>query len=305
MSDAVAVQKQPGPSGRVPYHQGRGPIFGSLRRRSSVMCHSGHKTFPCQSYDKGTRVAPCTNLKSGTPNSQFYSGTTPKLISIVIPARNEEENIVQTVTNLEKAVEGLPHETVVVNDHSIDHTIEKINSLTLIYPAVVLIHNTDRPGFASALWTGFQSARGDAVVVVMADACDEPATIPAMVSKFQQGYDLVCGSRYIRGGGKEKGPKLQGFFSFVINKFLHLFFRIPTTDASNAFKIYRREILLKMRTTEKEFALSLELAINFWKKGYKIIDVPTLWKGRIKGKSKFKFRRALFSYGWQIIHLCK
>jgi len=227
------------------------------------------------------------------------------LTSIVIPTRNEEENIVPTVTGLEKALKDLPHETIVVNDHSIDRTSQKVQDLIRIFPAVRLIHNTNRPGFAEALWTGFQSARGAAVVVVMADACDEPKTIPEMVSKFQQGYDLVCGSRYMRGGGKEKGPKLQGFFSFVINKFLHLFFRIPTTDASNAFKIYRREILLKMRTTEKEFALSLELAINFWKKGYKIIDVPTLWKGRIKGKSKFKFRRALFSYGWQIIHLCK
>lgn len=222
------------------------------------------------------------------------------LISIVIPTRNEEENIVPSVTGLEKALKDLPHETIVVNDHSIDHTIEKVTNLILIYPGVRLIHNTNRPGFASALWTGFQSARGDAVVVVMADACDEPATIPVMASKFQQGYDLVCGSRYMRGGGKDGGPKMQGFFSFVINKFLHLFFRIPTTDASNAFKLYRRELLLKMQTTEGGFVLSLELAINFWKKGYKIIDVPTLWKGRRKGKSKFKFRRALFSYGRQI-----
>ncbi|MFH0795607.1 MAG: glycosyltransferase family 2 protein [Candidatus Omnitrophota bacterium] len=225
------------------------------------------------------------------------------LISIVIPARNEEENIVPTVIELEKTLNDLPHETLVVNDHSTDRTSQKVQDLIRILPAVKLIDNTNNPGFASALWTGFQSARGDAVVVVMADACDDPTTIPGMVAEFQEGYDLVCGSRYITGGGKDSGPKLQGFFSFVINKFLHLFFRIPTTDASNAFKIYRREILLKMKPREKGFALSLELAVNFWKKGYKIVDVPTLWKSRIKGHSKFKFRRAFFSYGRQIIHL--
>ncbi|MFH0796513.1 MAG: prepilin-type N-terminal cleavage/methylation domain-containing protein [Candidatus Omnitrophota bacterium] len=60
MSDAVVAQKRPGPSGC--------PIFGSLRRCSSAMCHSGHRTF----------VAPCTDLKSGTPNSQLYPVTTPK-----------------------------------------------------------------------------------------------------------------------------------------------------------------------------------------------------------------------------------
>ncbi len=222
------------------------------------------------------------------------------LVSLVIPARNEEENIVSTVIGLEKILKDLPHETVVVNDHSTDRTAEKVIDLILSYPAVRLVHNPNMPSFASALWTGFQSARGDAVIAVMADACDEPATILEMVSKFQEGYDMVCGSRYIQGGRKEGGPRIQGFFSFITNKFLYFICRIPTTDASNAFKLYRRDVLLKMKPTEKGFAFSLELAINFWKKKYKIIDVPTRWKGRVAGRSKFNFRCAFLSYSRQI-----
>ena len=225
------------------------------------------------------------------------------LISIVIPARNEEDNIGHTVDNLENKLKKLLHETLIVNDHSEDTTSEKALELSATYPSVKLINNISKPGFASALWTGFRAASGEAVVVVMADACDDPETIPKMADKFTEGYDLVCGSRYLSGGGKNGGPKFQGLFSLLINKVLHFFFRMPTTDASNAFKLYKREVLLKMRTEEKGFALSMELAIKFWRKGYQIIDIPTIWKGRVVGKSKFKFGRAFLSYGRQINRL--
>jgi hypothetical protein len=131
----------------------------------------------------------------------------------------------------------------------------------------------------------------------MADASDDPQTIPKMAAKFTEGYDLVCGSRYLFGGGKKGGPKAQRFFSFWVNKYLRTFLNFPTSDASNAFKLYRKECLLAAKTEENGFALSLELAIKFWQMDCKIIDVPTVWKGRKTGKSKFKFRRAFFSYG--------
>ena len=218
-------------------------------------------------------------------------------ISIVIPARNEENNISRTVENLEKGLKNILHETLIVNDHSTDTTAAKVLELNTAYPSVKLINNTAKPGFASALWAGFRAAAGTAVVVVMADASDDPQTIPKMVAKFSKGYDLVCGSRYLSGGGKKGGPKAQGFFSFWVNKYLRIFLNSPTSDASNAFKLYRRECLLATKTEEEGFALSAELAIKFWRDGYKIIDVPTVWKGRETGESKFKFRRAFRSYG--------
>ncbi len=219
------------------------------------------------------------------------------LISIVIPARNEENNINHTVTELENRLKNLLHETLIVNDHSQDTTAAKVLELSAKYPSVKLINNIAKPGFSSALWTGFRATSGEAVAVVMADASDDPQTIPKMAAKFTEGYDLVCGSRYLPGGGKKGGPKTQGFFSFWINKYLRIFLNFPTSDASNAFKLYRRECLLATKTEEEGFALSAELAIKFWQMGCKIIDIPTVWKDRETGKSKFKFRRAFRSYG--------
>ncbi|MFA5393535.1 MAG: glycosyltransferase family 2 protein [Candidatus Ratteibacteria bacterium] len=219
------------------------------------------------------------------------------LISIVIPARNEADNISRTVEGLEKELQNIIHETLIVNDHSRDATAAKVLQLSASYPSVKLITNTTKPGFASTLWTGFRAASGEAVVVVMADASDDPLTIPKMAAKFTEGYDLVCGSRYLSGGGKKGGPKAQGFFSFWVNKYLRIFLNFPTSDASNAFKLYRKECLLSTKTEENGFALSAELTIKFWQGDRKIIDVPTVWKGRTTGESKFKFRRAFRSYG--------
>ena len=173
------------------------------------------------------------------------------LISIIIPARNEESNIGYTVSKLENNLKNLPHETLVVNDHSVDTTAAKVSELTTSHPAVRLINNTAKPGFASALRTGFCAASGEAVVVVMADASDDPQTIPVMAAKFSEGYDLVCGSRYLSGSGKKGGPKVQGFFSCRINRYLRIFLNLPTSDASNAFKLYRREFLLATKTEEE------------------------------------------------------
>ena len=131
----------------------------------------------------------------------------------------------------------------------------------------------------------------------MADASDDPHTISKMAAKFTEGYDLVCGSRYLSGGGKKGGPKAQGFFSFWVNKYLRIFLNFPTSDASNAFKLYRKECLRAIKTEENGFALSTELAIKFWQMGCKITEVPTVWNGRETGKSKFKFHRAFRSYG--------
>jgi len=125
----------------------------------------------------------------------------------------------------------------------------------------------------------------------MADGCDDPQTIPLMLEKAKQGYDLVCGCRYMKGAEKKGGPKLQGFFSRFVCLSLYYLTKIPTRDVSNAFKLYRRNILQNIPLKENGFAVSMEAAIRFYVSGCRICDVPTCWEGRKKGKSKFKITK--------------
>lgn len=212
-------------------------------------------------------------------------------LSIIIPARNEQELIASTIENILPVIDIEWCEIIVVDDHSSDATWSIVEKISKVHKGIKLVRNERPAGFANVLKTGFDSAQGEFVLSVMADGCDDPETIPLMIEKAKEGYDLVCGCRYMKNAGKIGGPKLQGFFSKFLCLSLHYFSGIPTRDISNAFKLYRREILQNIHLREKGFAVSMEAAAKFYFMGYRICDVPTVWEGRKKGKSKFKITR--------------
>ncbi len=216
-----------------------------------------------------------------------------KKLSVVIPAKDEEENIEETVRNLLPFLSPSDSEILVVNDHSKDGTERIVKELAENNPSVRLVNNLKPAGFANALRTGFENASGEFVIPFMADSCDDPAVLPLMLEKAAEGYDLVCGSRYAAGGGRVGGPLVQGIFSRFVGVTLHLFTGIGTKDAGNAFKMYRRQALLSFDLKEKGFAVSMEACVKFFLKGYRICDVPTVWYGRKKGKSKFRLSKTL------------
>lgn len=214
-------------------------------------------------------------------------------LSIIIPARNEEETIEDEILSLMPHINFKTTEIIVVDDHSTDSTHEIVRKISAAFSCVRIIRNEKTPGFANTLISGFEQAKGEFVLPVMADGCDEPATITRMLEKTDKGFDIVCGSRYMKGGGKVGGPKIQGCFSTFVGVSLHVFTGLPTRDVSNAFKMYRREILAGLNLKEKGFAISMEAALKFFFNGYRMCEVPTVWYGRKKGKSKFSLLKTL------------
>ncbi|MGC8977617.1 MAG: glycosyltransferase family 2 protein [Candidatus Ratteibacteria bacterium] len=225
-------------------------------------------------------------------------------LSIIIPARNEEENIKETIESLIPHINSQETEIIVVNDHSEDETENIVSKLCQKYKNLKLVNNEKEPGFANALKTGFENSKGEFVLPFMADLCDQPETIKKMVEKAKEGYDLICGSRYTKGGKKIGGPKIQNFFSKFVGISLYYLIRIPTKDCPNAFKMYRRDILNSLNLKSNGFSISMEACLKFYFSGYKICELPTTWYGRKKGKSKFKLSKTLpyvKLYFWAII----
>lgn len=212
-------------------------------------------------------------------------------LSMIIPAQNEEENLGVTLANFVGIAETEDLEIIVVDDHSKDNTFRIAKEFSDIHPQVRVVKNDKNPGFANALLTGFHAAKGEFVLPVMADNCDDPSTIPLMLEKISLGYDIVCGSRYMKGGKKYRGPFIQGFFSRCVGLSLYTLAHIPTHDISNAFKAYRKSILLSLDFVEEGFAISMEASLRFLAKGAVMTEVPTIWRGRKKGVSKFKIRK--------------
>jgi len=97
-------------------------------------------------------------------------------------------------------------------------------------------------------------------------------------------------------GGKRLGRPLQGFFSKAVGLILYYLIGIPTHDSSNAFKMYRKEALDAIDIKEAGFASLLEITVKAFIKGFKITEVPTIWKKREAGKSKFKMSSVSKNY---------
>lgn len=227
------------------------------------------------------------------------------LLTIIIPAHNEEATIIKTLENIKKDVK-VNHKIIVVNDCSSDGTESVVKKYMKRNKNIKLVKTSpQKRGFASALEKGFSQVSRGAVIPVMADLCDDPKTINKMFKKLGQDWDIVCGSRYMKKGKKSGGPVLQHYLSKFVCLSLKLLTGVPTTDVSNAFKMYRKEKLSHIFINPKSgVEASMEIFLQLYFKGARICEIPTIWTGRKEGKSKFKIieraPRYLKIYTWAI-----
>ena len=174
-----------------------------------------------------------------------FECTCSRLLSIVIPARDEEGCIASTVEHLyvELNIHGVPHEIVVVDDGSTDATWQKLQQACERVPTLRPIQNTGMHGFGRAIIRGFDHMTGDAVVVMMADESDDCRDVVRYWKLLNEGWDAVFGSRFIKGGGVIDYPALKLRINRLANFFIRILFRVSLNDTTNAFKAYRRTVI--------------------------------------------------------------
>lgn len=217
-------------------------------------------------------------------------------LSIVIPVKNEEGSIINTLLSIKRAVK-IQHSIIVVDGCSTDKTVHLVRNYIRENKNVSVLLTTPRTsGFKNSIDIGIEKAKTEFVVVMMGDLCDDPKTINEMYRKANSGFGIIVGSRYMRGGKKLDDPKIQGFISRVVNRTLYLLTGIPTHDASNPFKLYRKSLLSSIKPESKGNEIPIEVIFRAYFQGARIIEVPTTWKGRKSGKSKFKMLRLVPGY---------
>lgn len=179
----------------------------------------------------------------------------------------------------------------IVYDFDDDNTIPVVRRCLNDYSFEVVLQKNDYGrGALNAIKTGLMQAQGEAVVVIMADLSDSLEIIPEMYKLItEKKYDLVCGSRYMKGGGQHGGPFLKGLFARTAGLSLHLFTKIPTHDISNSFKMYRTSMVQSMPLESiGGFEIGMEIAVKAYIHGYRITELPSQWFDREEGNSKFK-----------------
>ncbi|MDI6642234.1 MAG: glycosyltransferase family 2 protein [Elusimicrobiota bacterium] len=227
-------------------------------------------------------------------------------LSVVIPAHNEENCLYSVVEEIHNYLseEKIENEIIIVNDNSTDSTPEKIDKLIEKYNSIRRVDNTPPPGFGRAIKTGLDKVKGDVVAIVMGDGSDDPKDIVKCYKKIQEGYDCIFGSRFIKGAIIKDYPLVKLIFNRIGNVFIKYLFRLKCNDISNAFKVYRKEVIESVKPlVSNHFNITVEIPLKAVTRGFSYCVIPINWFGRRSGVSKYKLKELQKKYLFSILYV--
>jgi dolichol-phosphate mannosyltransferase len=203
-------------------------------------------------------------------------------VSVIVPLFNEEENVPVLQSELRAALGGLDHEIIVVDDGSVDRTVEQIEPV----PNIRVIRFEKNTGQSAAIYAGLQAARGATAVLIDGDLQNDPADIPRLLAEIARGADLVCGYRV-----KRRDTAVKRLTSRIANAVRSRFTKDGVRDTGCTLKAMRRECvsaLVPFKGVHRFIPALIKGA------GYRLVEIPVNHRPRRFGQSKYSLgNRAL------------
>jgi dolichol-phosphate mannosyltransferase len=217
-------------------------------------------------------------------------------ISIIIPSKNDNAQIVSTLTRLNHYV-NLNFECLIIVDSTEDTTIRSVKKFCSTHKNYRVLINSGSTGPASAIKFGIHQSLGSTCVITMADGSDDPKIIADLAQLIERGVAIAVASRYMPGGQQIGAPFMKSFLSKFAGKSLYFLRRVGTRDATNSFKAYSKEFIEHVGIeSEHGFEMGIELVAKAKVYGYPVAELPTIWLERETGKSNFKLLKWLPKY---------
>jgi dolichol-phosphate mannosyltransferase len=209
------------------------------------------------------------------------------VVSVVIPAYNEADNILPVLGRIFDGVES-DCEVLVVVDFEEDTTLPVLRSYAEGEPRLRPLISTYGRGPANAIRYGIDQAAGRVVVVTMADGSDDPRQIDALARLVDRGVVVAAASRYSPGGQQVGGPLVKGLISRSAGRSLGLLARVGTRDATNSFKAYSTDFVHEVGIDSRSgFEIGLELTAKARRLRRPVAEISTIWLDRTAGESHF------------------
>ncbi|MEW6295746.1 MAG: polyprenol monophosphomannose synthase [Candidatus Diapherotrites archaeon] len=225
-------------------------------------------------------------------------------VLIVIPTYNERNNIRLLINEILKEFKKnkIKGKILVVDDTSPDGTGFEVKKIMKSNKNVFLLERKKKEGLGVAYIAGFKKAfelNSDLIFGMDADFSHNPKYIIDFINKINDGFDVVIGTRYSKGGGFKNRPFYRGIMSKGANFLVKLILNLPVTDVTNAYRAYKTDVLKSIdidgiESRGYEFLSEILLRIN--KKGFKITEIPTIFDARRGGKSKLSLREIPFFF---------
>ena len=224
-------------------------------------------------------------------------------VSIIIPLRNEEDVVKKIITQLKNELKNLPYEIIFINDFSTDNTSQVVKEM-IKNESNINLYNNEKKGLGGAITHGINKSTGESICIMMSDLSDSINDLNKYYNIIKnENVDAVFGSRFIEGSKISNYPKKKLILNRVFNLITKILFVSDYNDFTNAFKIYKKEALIKtFPLVSESFNIFLELPLKIIsrKMMYKII--PISWENRKEGNSKFDIKELRAKYLFTLIY---
>ena len=215
------------------------------------------------------------------------------LLSVILPTYNERENIVLLVPRILDVLWDVPCEVIVVDDSSADGTADAVREMAASDARVRLVERPGKAGLASAVFAGAQEARGQFAAIMDADLSHDPEELPDMLARATDGYDVVIGSRYVRGAMFVGQPMTRRMLSVVLNVGTRGLLMLPHNDVLTGFAVCRRELVTAMPTHFSSGGFKWLLELLATQRGLRVYEWPIVFRDRKAGTSKASAKEAV------------
>ncbi len=225
------------------------------------------------------------------------------MLSIIIPARNEADNLEDILVYFSTNLKNIEFELLLINDFSDDETLVKAQKIFENNTNFKVIDNKKK-GLGGAINQGIKNAKGERVIITMADMSDRVEDVIKYNDlMIEKNLDAVLGSRFIKESLVKDYPLQKMILNRIFNFAVSLLFWNKFNDYTNAFKIYKKDVLMElMPLVSESFNIFLEIPLKIISRNYKYEIIPIHWYGRKKGKAKFQIKELRSKYLFTLIY---
>ena len=225
------------------------------------------------------------------------------MITILIPLRNEYENLEEIGSVFEKNFNNIDHEIILINDFSSDNTLLKAREISDTNKNFIVLNNK-KQGLGGAINLGIENAKGEFICIMMADFSDDINDLKKYYSLIvENNFDAIFGSRFIKNSKVINYPRNKLIINRVFNFLVKIVFFNNYNDYTNAFKIYKANVLKSfLPLVSESFNVFLEIPLKTISRGYTFKVVPISWTGRKKGAAKFKIQELGSKYFFTMLY---
>ena len=225
------------------------------------------------------------------------------MLSIIVPVRNETRIIQDVFDYFYDNLKNIDYEVLIINDFSVDDTLEKSKSLLDKYKNFKVLNNKQK-GLGGAINLGIKKSSGKNIAIMMADQSDDINDLMKYNDLINaENFDAILGSRFTKDSKIKDYPLQKLILNRIFNFFVSMIFFNKYNDYTNAFKIYKKTALIEiMPLISESFNIFLEIPLKIISRNYKYKVVSINWMGRKKGDSKFKIKELGSKYLFTLIY---